>query len=83
MIVVTFAVLTTAGALFAYRLCIGPSLADRALALNGLLLVGMAAIAAQAVHTGTGAFLPTLVVIALVGSISTGMVARFIEGRGR
>jgi multicomponent Na+:H+ antiporter subunit F len=79
----TFVVLVVAGALFAYRLCVGPSLADRALALNGLVLVGMGAIAAHAIHTGTGAFLPTLVVVALVGSISTGMVARFIEGRGR
>jgi multicomponent Na+:H+ antiporter subunit F len=83
MIVATFVVLTVAASLFAYRLWIGPSLADRALALNGVLIVGMAAIAAQAIHSGNGAFLPTLVVVALVGSISTGMVARFIEGRGR
>jgi multicomponent Na+:H+ antiporter subunit F len=83
MTTVTFFVLVVAAALFTYRLCVGPSLADRALALNGLLLVGMAAIATQAIHSGTGAFLPTLVVVALVGSISTGMVARFIEGRSR
>ncbi len=83
MTVAAFVILCTAGALFALRLCLGPSLADRALALNGLLIVGMATIATQAIHTGTGAFLPTLVVVALVGSISTGMVARFIEGRRR
>jgi multisubunit Na+/H+ antiporter MnhF subunit len=83
MTVATFVVLGAAAALFTYRLCIGPTLADRVLSLNGLLIVGMGGIAAHAIHTGTGAFLPTLVVVALVGPISTGMVARFIEGRGR
>jgi multicomponent Na+:H+ antiporter subunit F len=81
MITATFIVLTVAVGLFAYRLCAGPSLADRVVALNGLVTVGMAAIAAQAAHTGEGAFLPTLVAIALVGPIGNGMIARFIEAR--
>jgi multicomponent Na+:H+ antiporter subunit F len=79
----TFAILTLAAILFAYRLSVGPILADRVIALNGLLLVGMGAIATHAAHTGVGAFLPTLVAIALVGPISNGMIARFIEGRAR
>ena len=77
----TFLVLAVAAGLFAYRLCIGPSLADRTIALNGLVLVGMGAIATHAAHTGVGAFLPTLVAIALVGPIGNGMIARFIEAR--
>ena len=77
----TFVVLTLAAALFTFRLCVGPSLADRVVALNGLVIVGMAAIATQAAHTAVGAFLPTLVAIALVGPISNGMIARFIEAR--
>ena len=83
MIVVTLVILTAAAIGFTYRLCIGPSLADRAIAVNGLLLVGMGGIAAQAIRTNNGAFLPTLVAVALVGSVSTGMVARYIEGGGR
>jgi multicomponent Na+:H+ antiporter subunit F len=79
----TFVVLVVAAALFTYRLCVGPSLADRVIALNGVLLVGMAAIAAHAVQTGHGDFLPALVAIALVGPISTGMIARFIERSGK
>ena len=71
-------ILSLAAAGFAYRLWVGPSLADRTIALNGLLLAGMGAIATQAAHTGTGVFLPTLVAVALVGPISTAMVARFI-----
>jgi len=79
----TFAILIAATALFTYRLCVGPSLADRSIALNGLLLVGMGGIATHAAHTGQGAFLPTLVAIALVGPIGSGMIAHFIEGRGK
>ena len=78
---VTFVVLAIAGALFLVRLCVGPSLADRVVALNGLVLVGMGAIATHAAHTGVGAFLPALVAIALVGPIGNGMIARFIESR--
>ena len=83
MIVLTFLILTAAGAGFTYRLCVGPSLADRAIAVNGILLVGMGAIATEAIRSHNGAFLPTLVAIAIVGSVSTGMIARFIEGGGR
>jgi multisubunit Na+/H+ antiporter MnhF subunit len=79
----TFLVLAVAGGLFAYRLCAGPSLADRTIALNGLVLVGMGGIATHAAHTGIGAFLPTLVAIALVGPIGNGMIARFMEARKR
>ena len=77
----TFVILGLAAALFLYRLCAGPSLADRVVALNGIVLVGMASIATHAAHSGVGAFLPTLVAIALVGPISNGMIARYIEGR--
>lgn len=77
----TFVVLVLAALLFSYRLCVGPSLADRVVALNGLVLVGMCAVATHAAHTGNGAFLPALVAIALVGPISNGMIARFLEGR--
>ena len=83
MIVVSLVALTIAAVLFGYRLLIGPTLADRVNSLNGLLIVGSCAIAAQAVDTGRGAFLPVLVVIALVGFVGTAMVARFIESRGR
>ena len=83
MIAVSFVVLLVAGALFAYRLFAGPTLADRVGALNGILIVGMCAIAAHAVDTRQGAFLPVVVVLALVGFVGTAMVARFIESRGR
>lgn len=76
---VILVVLAVAALLFMVRLCIGPTLADRVVALNGLVVAGMGAIATQAVATGNGDFLPALVAIALVGPISTGMIARYIE----
>jgi multicomponent Na+:H+ antiporter subunit F len=77
----TFVVLALAGALFAHRLGVGPTLADRIVALNGLVIVGMAGIATHAAHTGVGAFLPVLVAVALVGPIGNGMIARYMEAR--
>jgi multisubunit Na+/H+ antiporter MnhF subunit len=83
MIEVSLVALAVAGALFTYRLVVGPTLADRVNALNGLLIAGTCSIVAHAVDTGRGAFLPIIVVITLVGFVGTAMVARFIEGRGR
>lgn len=83
MIVAIFCALVSAATLFAWRLFRGPTLADRVNALNGLLIVGVSAIAAQAVQTERGAFIPVIVVITLVGFVGSAMVARFIEGRGR
>jgi multicomponent Na+:H+ antiporter subunit F len=77
----TFVILGLAAALFTFRLCAGPSLADRVVALNGLVLVGMGAIATRAAHSAVGSFVPTLVAVALVGPIGTGMTSRFIEAR--
>jgi multicomponent Na+:H+ antiporter subunit F len=77
----TFIILAAAAGLFSYRLAAGPSLADRVAALNGLVIVGMGAIATHAAHTGVGSFLPTLVAIALVGPIGSGMIARYIEAK--
>jgi multicomponent Na+:H+ antiporter subunit F len=77
----TFVILAIAAALFGVRLVLGPSLTDRIVALNGLVVAGMCAIATHAAHTGVGSFLPALVAIALVGPVSNGVIARFIEAR--
>lgn len=82
MTLATFLILALALAGFTVRLVLGPTLADRTIALNGVVLVGMGAIAAHAAHTGNGAFLPAVVALALVGPIANGMIARFIERRG-
>jgi multicomponent Na+:H+ antiporter subunit F len=76
------ALLLLAAACFGYRCLAGPTLADRMIGVNGLLLVGMSAIAVHAVESGRGAFLPALVAVSLVGFIGTGMIARYLERRG-
>jgi multisubunit Na+/H+ antiporter MnhF subunit len=77
------AILLAAGAGFVFRLLRGPTLADRVMGIDGLVLAGMAGIAIHAVRTGSGAFLPVLVVLTLVGFVGTAIVARFIEADER
>ncbi len=73
--------LGVAGLCFALRLVVGPTLSDRVMAIDGLVLVGIGAVAIRAMTTGNGAFLPVLVVVTLVGFVGTAASARFIEGR--
>nr|MBO2503826.1 pH regulation protein F [Thermoanaerobacterales bacterium] len=78
-----FVTLVLAALAFGYRLLAGPTLADRVVGLDGLLVVGVSAVALRAIATGEGAFLPVAVVVGLVGFVSTAVVGRYIEGRGR
>lgn len=75
------AVLGLSFVLFVWRLVVGPTLPDRVIALDGMLVVGVSAIIVQAMDTGDGAFLPVAVVLTLVGFIGTSVVARFIEAQ--
>jgi multisubunit Na+/H+ antiporter MnhF subunit len=83
VITASFVVLALAALGFGYRLLAGPSLADRVIGVDGMLVVGVSAIALRAMQTGEGAFLPVAVVASLVGFVGTAVVARFIEGQGR
>lgn len=79
---VPFTLLTVAAGLCLLRLIRGPSLPDRIVALDTLLVVVVCGIAVQAAGTGSGVFLDVLVVVALLGFLGTALVARFIERRG-
>ena len=82
MIGAAYLVLGAAFLCFAFRLLRGPSLADRVIAIDGMLMVGLGLIVVQAEDTGRGAFLQVAVMLTLVGFIGTAVVARFIEGQG-
>ncbi len=82
MITISYVLLGAAVLIFGFRAVAGPSLADRMTGVSGMLTAGMGAVVVQSVDTGRGAFLPVLVVVALVGFVGTGMVGRFIEGHG-
>ena len=76
---IAFVALGIAAVCFAVRLIIGPTLSDRVIGLDGLVLVGVSAVAIRSVVTGNGSFLPVLVVVTLVGFVGTAASARFIE----
>ena len=82
MIGATYLVLAAAFVCFAFRLVRGPTLADRVIGIDGMLIVGLGLIVVQAEDTGRGAFLQVAVMLTLVGFIGTAVVARFIEGQG-
>ena len=79
---VAFAGLSVAGLLCLARLVRGPSVADRIVALDLLVVVVVNGIAVHAARTGDGVYLDVLVVAALLAFVSTVTVARYIERRG-
>lgn len=64
------------------RIVLGPSLADRVLALDTLLVTIVVLVALRAARTDEGRYLDLLLVVALVAFIGTVSVGRFIERRG-
>jgi len=77
-----FAGIVVSAVLCMLRLVRGPSLADRIVALDALLILVVSGIAVDAARTGDGTYLDVLVVAALLGFVGTVNVARFIERRG-
>lgn len=65
------------------RLVRGPSLADRVVALDVVLLALAGGIALQAARRESDVFLLTLVVITVVVFVSTVVMARYLEERNR
>ncbi|MGH9150646.1 MAG: monovalent cation/H+ antiporter complex subunit F [Acidimicrobiales bacterium] len=81
MIGIAFVLLALAGAGFLARAVKGPALADRVVALDGLLVVVISLIMVDAAR-GEPVFLDVAVVIGLLGFVGTGVAARFIERQG-
>lgn len=80
--IIALVALAFAAALYLVRLVRGPSIADRIVALDAILVVIVSGIAVQAARTRDGVYLDALVVAALLGFVGTITVARFIERRG-
>ena len=64
------------------RIIIGPSLADRVLALDLMTVVAMGFIGAVAVRTGLMLYLDIALALALLGFLATVALARYIMRRG-
>jgi multicomponent Na+:H+ antiporter subunit F len=82
VITAAFALLWLAGALLLVRVVVGPSLADRVVALDGLLIVVICGLAVNAARTDSDLFTDVAVVIGLLGFLGTAVAARFVERRG-
>ncbi len=82
MIAATFVLLSLASALFAYRAVRGPSIVDRVIAVDGLVIIAIGAIAADAVRYDDARFADAAILLAIIAFVGTGIVARFIERRG-
>ena len=85
IVAVAYAALSLAAAFALVRLVVGPTLADRVIALDVLLVSLMVAIAVDAANRDDVTWLNLLVVIAIIGFTATVAVTRYIErnaGRG-
>jgi multicomponent Na+:H+ antiporter subunit F len=61
---------------------VGPSVVDRVIAVDALLIVVVSGLAVNAAMTGRTTFVDAAVVVGLLGFVGTGVAARFIERRG-
>lgn len=71
--------LLAAGGCSVYRVLVGPTLADRVIALDVALVSLMGAIAIDAAYRSDPTFLNLLVVIAVIGFTATVAITRFME----
>ena len=65
------------------RVVLGPSVADRMVALDTLLFIGVGGLGVYIVRTGDTVYVPVLVVAVLTAFLSTVVVARYIEAESR
>jgi len=82
VITAAFVLLAVAGMLLLVRVLIGPSVVDRVIAVDALLVVVVCGLAVNAAATGRTSFVDAAVVVGLLGFVGTGVAARFIERRG-
>jgi multisubunit Na+/H+ antiporter MnhF subunit len=82
MIAVALVILCIAAGAFLVRLLIGPTVPDRIVALDGLLITITCGILTAAAYRGASVSLDTALVVVLVGFVGTGIVARYVEKRG-
>lgn len=82
MIAVAYVILALAAVLFIVRLLMGPTVPDRVVALDGLLITVMCSVLVAAADANTAVGIDTVLVVALLGFIATGVLARYVEQRG-
>ncbi len=81
-LILTLLTLVLAMALAFVRLMLGPSLADRVVALELIALIAVAIIVVYAMQVGRAAFLDVALVLALTAFMAAVGFARFLERGG-
>ncbi len=76
-------ILLIAAALAVLRMVRGPSVADRMVALDTLLFIGVGGLSLYIVDTRDTTYVPVLIVTVLTAFLSTVLVARYIEAETR
>jgi multicomponent Na+:H+ antiporter subunit F len=74
--------LGVAGVLLVARMVIGPTVADRVVAADGLLVTAMCGVLLAAADTDSNIGIDTVMVVALLSFVATGVMSRYIEQRG-
>lgn len=64
-----------------YRIVVGPTLADRVLALDLLTVLAMGFVGAMAIRTGITLYIDIAIALALLGFLATVAFARYILSR--
>lgn len=82
MTTIAYCILSIAAVLFLVRLLLGPSVPDRVIALDGILITVMCGVLVAAAEQRSAVGIDTVLVVALLGFIGTGVLARYVEQRG-
>lgn len=82
MIFVAIVILSIAATLFVVRLLLGPTVPDRVIALDGLLVTVMSGILVGAANRGSSISIVAVLPVSLAGFVATGVLARYVERRG-
>ena len=82
MIAAAMVLLGLAGLLLVVRLILGPTVADRVVAADGLLVTAMCGVLLAAADADSNIGIDTVLVVALLSFVATGVMARYIEQRG-
>ncbi len=82
LIATAYLLLAAGGALFVVRLFLGPTVADRVIAIDGVLVTILGGVLVEASRSGSALSIDTVLVVALLGFVATGVLARYIEQRG-
>jgi multisubunit Na+/H+ antiporter MnhF subunit len=79
---IAYLLLVAAATMFMVRLFRGPDVVDRIIALDGVLVSILGAVLIEASRTGSAFAIDTVLVVALLSFVGTGVLARYVEQRG-